>query len=414
MSNVAGFVPVEVLPHQMDFIRSRSTHCGLVAGFGAGKSRAATLKTIEKKKRYPGVDVAYYLPTYSLIKDIAFPNFEEMLKMQRIPYDLNQSDKAFHTPLGRIILRSYTNPSTIVGYEVGYSVIDEADIYAKAKMKQVLLKIAARNRTPLPDGAKNSVDFVSTPEGFQFMYEFFVKENTEEKDRELIRAKSNNNPYLPESYFEMLKDLYTEEQLAAYLGGEFVNLTQGTVYHKFDRQRNDTDREIRKGDVLHVGQDFNIGKMHSIIHVVSGLRAFAVGEIVDAFDTEDTISILKQRYPKHQIVIYPDASGDNRSTSSSTSDIKLFRKAGFKIKKNSSNPRVRDRINTMNGGFLNADGKISYYVNTFACPTYTEALEQLSYKNSVPDKTTGLDHPTDAGGYFFYKFKKSKTTRIHA
>jgi hypothetical protein len=40
-------------------------------------------------------------------------------------------------------------------------------------------------------------------------------------------------------------------------------------------------------------------------------------------------------------------------------------------------------------------------VNTDACPHYVEALEKQAYNsNGEPDKTTGMDHPIDAGGYF--------------
>jgi len=51
---------VNVLEHQRDFIESLNPTTGLVAGFGAGKSYAGTLKTIIKKLQYPTVKVAYY------------------------------------------------------------------------------------------------------------------------------------------------------------------------------------------------------------------------------------------------------------------------------------------------------------------------------------------------------------------
>ena len=77
---------IELYPHQDDFIYSEAVHTGLVAGYGAGKSYAGTFKAVKKKLQYPGIDVAYYLPTYPLIKDIAFPRFEELLTNQGIPY----------------------------------------------------------------------------------------------------------------------------------------------------------------------------------------------------------------------------------------------------------------------------------------------------------------------------------------
>lgn len=403
---------IEVLEHQMKFIDSNATHTGLVGGFGSGKSKAGTLKTIEKKKRYPNVNVAYYLPTYSLIKDIAFPNFKEVLDIMEIPYKLHETDKEFVTPLGKIILRSMDKPDTIIGYEVGYSLIDEADILPKKKMRDVFIKIVARNRKSLPDGSPNSIDMVSTPEGFKFLYDFFVKEKKD--NRELIKAKTSDNPFLPESYIETLLEVYNEQELQAYLDGEFVNLTSGTVYHCFDRKRNHSNREIQPKDILHVGMDFNITKMSAVIHVTDGKKVTAVEEVTGAYDTAAMIDILNERYSNHKIIVYPDASGENRKTNASDTDISLLKKAKFKVIKSSKNPRVRDRITTVNAGFLNAKGETNYYVNTLNCSDYTEALEKLAYKKGLPDKESGFDHVTDAGGYGYYQIKNTTSSvRIH-
>ena len=402
-----------LMPHQDDFLYSTSTHTGLVGGFGCGKSFIGVLKTVSKKMEYPGIDVAYYLPTYTLIKDIAFPKFKEILNNQNISYTLNQTDKEFTTPFGRIILRSTSNPELIVGYEVGYSVIDEADIPAQKIMEQAFVNIVARNRKPLPDGTVNCTDFVSTPEGFKFLYNFFVKNKKD--NRTLIKGRTRDNKHLPTSYIETLKEIYTEQQLEAYLEGEFVNLTSGTVYHAFDRKRNHSDREIQPKDILHVGMDFNITKMSAVIHVTDSNIITAVEEVTGAYDTADMIQVLKERYPKQRIVVYPDASGENRKTNASDTDISLLRKAKFKINKSNSNPRVRDRITAVNAGFLNAKGESTYMVNTYNCPEYTEALEKLPYKNGIPDKESGFDHVTDGGGYAFYQMKKGKsTTRMKA
>ncbi len=405
-------IDIKVLPHQIDFINSNATHTGIVGGFGSGKSKAGTLKTIEKKKQYPGINVAYYLPTYPLIKDIAFPNFKEVLDIMGIPYVLKETDKEFITPFGKIILRSMDKPDTIVGYEVGYSLIDEADILSKKKMRNVFVKIAARNRKPLPNGDGNCIDMVSTPEGFKFLYDFFVRET--KPNRTLIKAKTKDNPFLPESYIQTLMDIYSEQELEAYLGGEFVNLNTGTVYHTFNRKVNHSDREIKPNDVLHVGMDFNITNMSATIRVTDGKNSTAADEVTGAYDTADMIRILKYRYPKHRIVVYPDASGNARNTAGD-SDIKLLKKARFVVRVGKSNPSVRDRITVVNGSFKNANAETTNYVNTNNCPELTEAYERLPYKNGVPDKESGFDHITDADGYCVYNIKNtSSSTSINA
>lgn len=397
---------INLLEHQAEFINSNVRHTGLVGGFRSGKSHAGVWKTITKKVAMPSIDVAYYLPTYPLIKDIAFPKFSEALDSINMPYTVNKSDKDIITPYGRIICRSMDNPDTIIGYEVGYSLVDEADILPTDKMQNAMVKILSRNSMVTPDGI-NATDFVSTPEGFKFLYKFFVKEDSDNK--KLIRANTRSNPFISDSYVQSLMDEYTPELLQAYLDGEFVNLSSGNVYRNFDRELNHSDRVVKENDVLHIGMDFNITKMSAIVHVIDGDYKIAVDEFTDVYDTFEMINTIKDKYNKHKIVIYPDASGSNRK-SNGKSDIQLLKDERWTIRKPSKNPFVRDRVNAMNMAFCNNDQVRTYLVNTNNCPRYTESLEQQTYKNGEPDKQGGFDHTNDAGGYFIHKQGKSKYT----
>ncbi len=396
---------MDLLEHQAEFIESDAIHTGLVGGFRSGKSFAGCLKTVLKKTSYPGINVAYYLPTYGLIRDIAYPLISEILDKINIDFRLNKSDHEFITDYGKIILRSLDNPDTIIGYEVGYSCIDEADILSKKHMQEAFIKVIARLSKPLPDGKKNSLDFVSTPEGFKFLYSFFVKEA--HPDKVLIRAKTHNNPFISESYIETLKMSYSPQQLEAYLNGEFVNLTSGTVYHRFKRDVNCTDREIKADDILHIGMDFNVTKMNAVVHVIEEGKFYAVDEIVNGFDTNDVCQLIQTKYPGHRIIVYPDASGNNRS-SSGKSDIDIIRSFGFMVRKPLKNPFVKDRVTAVNMAFCDSNDFAKYFININKCPTFTEAIESQAYKNGEPDKSTGYDHITEAAGYFVYQNNKKQ------
>ncbi|MEJ8604623.1 phage terminase large subunit [Riemerella anatipestifer] len=399
-----------LLKHQDEFVKSNYRHTGLVAGFGSGKSHAGITKSVIKKLMYNGIDVAYYLPTYPLVKDIAFPKFSEILSNLGIPFKLNRSDKEFHLPNGRIILRTMDNPDLIVGYEVGYSLIDEADVLPKDKMQEVYTKIVARNRKALPNGEKNSLDFVSTPEGFKFLYDFFIKKPSPNKL--LIKGKTADNPFLPDDYIPSLLETYSDEKILAYLEGEFVNLTSGNVYRNYNRQDNSTRRVVKAGDVLHIGMDFNITKMNAVVHIQEDKKHYAVDEFVNAYDTQEICELIKRKYPNHKIIVYPDSAGSSRSTSGK-SDHDIIRSFGFTIRGMVKNPAVKDRVNAMNLAFKNNKQEISYYVNDEQCPNYSEALERQTYKNGEPDKTSGFDHITEAGGYYIYQATgKTITYRI--
>ena len=55
----------------------------------------------------------------------------------------------------------------------------------------------------------------------------------------------------------------------------------------------------------------------------------------------------------------------------------------------------------MNVAFCNSSNERSYLVNSDMCPEYADCLEQQIWgPNGEPDKTAGVDHANDAGGYF--------------
>lgn len=395
---------IGLLSSQIEFVNSKAMHTGFVAGFGSGKSMVGTFKTILKKIQFRNYSVAYYLPTYGLIRDIAFPKFTELLNKLELTYTINKTDKEIIIKdYGSIILRSMDNPETIVGYEVAYSCIDEADIIPQLKMSEIFINVIARNRSLLPNNELNCTDIVSSPNGFGWLYHFFVKNASDNKF--LIKAKTTDNPYLPDGYIKTLMETYDAQQLEAYINGEFVNLTAGSVYKDYDRKRCHTNREVQKHDKLSIGLDFNITKMAAVVHVIEGGKYYAVDELVNVYDTETMIRLLKDKYEGHHITIYPDASGKSRN-SSGKSDVQLLIEAGFAIRAPGKNPFVRDRVNAMNAAFRNGQ----YFVNSFHCPEYTAALEQISYRNGEPDKTSGLDHICDSGGYFLYMVSRISFT----
>lgn len=388
-------VKIKVFSHQIKFINSYAPSTGLIAGFGAGKSWAGTAKCIERLKQFH-TDIGYYLPTYQLIKDIAFKNFTEQLANHNIPFSLHETDKVFKTPLGDIYLRSIDKPQSIIGYQTGYALIDEADIPPKDKTEKAYKAIVARNRLTLPYGYENATDMVSTPEGFKFLYEYYVKNSNDR--RVIIQANTLDNTTLPQSYIDNLYDTYPAEQLDAYMRGQFVNLSSGTVYKYYNREIHDTDVEVTKNEALHIGMDFNVNNMSAVVHLKRGKILYAVDEFTSYEDTRELCKAIRYRYPNSRILVYPDASGGNRSTNSSESDIDIIKSFRYTVKANKKNPFVKDRINVMNNAFE----KKTYFVNSSKCPEYSDALMQLPYKNGKPDKDSGFDHITDAGGYFVY------------
>ena len=132
---------------QKEFATSKEPFPAFVGGFGSGKTAAGIARALGLKAHFRDCDVAYYLPTYSLIEDIAFRRFPELLERKGYAYTLNKSSAYIEFPKGdRIIFRSMERPERIVGYEVAHSIADELDTLPTEKARDVWNKIIARNR----------------------------------------------------------------------------------------------------------------------------------------------------------------------------------------------------------------------------------------------------------------------------
>ena len=400
---------------QKAFATSKEPYPAFIGGLGSGKTAAAIARAMALKSHFPECDIAYYLPTYPLIEDIAFRRFPELLERKGYAYTLNKTSAYIEFPnAGRIIFRTMENPQRIVGYEVAHSIVDELDTLPIEKARDAWNKIIARNRQKC--SMPNTVAVATTPEGFRFVYERWQKNPA--KGYVMFKAKTSDNASnLPEGYIDNLKASYPSNLLSAYLDGEFVNLTSGSIYHEFDRQLNASKETIISNEPIHVGMDFNVGNMSASIWVLRDGNPHAVDELTGVYDTPAMAEILKERYQGHAIYVYPDASGNARKTNNaSTSDIAILRQAGFTVLVNSVNPAVKDRILSFNAMILSGSER-KLFVNADKCPGLVEALEKQCYdKNGEPDKHSGLDHIVDAAGYFIaYKFpirKGFKTVQV--
>jgi hypothetical protein len=394
---------------QYDFISAEDQFPALVAGFGAGKTHAGVWRAITKKLAYPKQNVAYYLPTYDLVSRTGFPRFSEIFEEIKIPFKLNKNEAVIDVAgCGQVIFRTMDTPARIVSFEVADSICDELDTLPIEKAREVWIKVISRNRQKKPDGALNTVGCVTTPEGFRFVYDRWVKNRAD--GYRLIKATTQSNAAnLPAGYIDSLRTSYPSNLLAAYLGGEFVNLTAGSVYPAFDRVLNFTNECIQPGEPLHIGMDFNVSHGAAAVHVIRDGKPFALNELTGVFDTPAMIGLIQKRFAGHAIFIYPDASGGNRkSNNASESDLSLLRQARFTVCNNPANPAVKDRILSM-GRIIEAR---DYRINPDTCPALVEGLEKQPYnKHGEPDKTGGLDHILDAAGYFItYKFPLVKRT----
>ena len=416
-------MPLNLNYPQAEFMSTTTPFSGFVGGYRSGKTFIGCVKLWKLAAAHPGIKLGYFAPTYPQVRDIFYDTIEEVGNEfsdhagMPCTVDINKSEHTVKLIIGgnvyaTVKCRSMEHPHRIVGFDISHALVDEIDCMKKEKADAAWKKIVARMSSVRDDYTVNTVDFTTTPEGFNWMYDFFVKQLREKpelrKFYSLVKASTlKNRKNLPADYIDKLYATYPSNLVDAYVNGDFVNLTSGGVYTCYDRKLNNTDRTVKDCDHLHIGMDFNVGKMSAIVHVedvVDGVKiTSAVDEFMGLLDTPVMIKAIENKYPNHRITIYPDASGQNRkSSNASETDISQLKKS-FRVNARTRNPFVKDRIASVQGMLCNAIGERRYFINDVTAPETCESLEQQIYnKQGEPDKSHDNDHPNDALGYYIH------------
>tara|TARA_R100000231_G_scaffold73384_2_gene57519 strand:+ start:7994 stop:9334 length:1341 start_codon:yes stop_codon:yes gene_type:complete len=392
---------------QLDFVNDEDTEIiGLSAGYGAGKTRSLCAKAVQLAIRNQGYTGAVMEPTAPLIRDIWQNDFETFLESYGIPYTLRQSplpEYSLHLPEGesKILCRSFENWSRIIGLNLAWVLADEIDTVAPSIADRAFPRILARLRS----GNQRQFGVASTPEGFRWMYNTFASNDSKNKtDRRLIKMRTYDNPHLPADFISRLEDNYEAGLLQAYLNGEFCNITTGVVYSRFDRSTHVIEEKPNiENEPLRIGIDFNIGNTNAVVAVAFGDSMTVFDEITASYDTDSLAKEIKIKYPFNKIYVYPDASGGNRSTNATKTDIQILESYGFINQSASSNPPVRDRVNSVQRLFEDGKGKTRLKIH-YSAKKLIECLELQSYtEKGEPDKEAGYDHLVDSLGYICWR-----------
>jgi len=308
-----------------------------------------------------------------------------------------------HLPGGdtKILCRSFENWSRIIGLNLAWVLADEIDTVTPSIANKAFPKILGRLRS----GNVRQFAAASTPEGFRWMWTTFGSDEAKARpDRHLIKMRTADNPHLPPDFIERLQANYDPSLLRAYLDGEFVNLTTGQVYDRFDRNKHCiANPPNTTSESLRVGIDFNVGNMSAIIAVRLGSSLLIIDEISGAHDTDALAQEIIRRYPDRCIYAYPDASGGNRSTNATQTDIAILESYGMANQSPRANPPVRDRVAAVQALLENGKGEVRLQIaNT--CKRLIECLELQCYtEKGDPDKDAGFDHMNDALGYLVWR-----------
>ena len=397
--------PSNYFPAQWDFLTNKKNARikAYVGGFGSGKTFSFLTETfinlIGKKNKDGKSNGLILYPTYNLADSVFVEPFREILERNGVPYTYNISQHRFKTVYGNIQIYQTRYPQRIVGASYTYCGIDELDIETFKVAETTVQKALGRLR-----GCDDAELYITTtPEGFGYTWHLMVEEYND--DKLLVHGKTTDNPYLPESYIQSLKDNYDDKLLEAYINGNFVNLTQGATYYGFDRELHTGEYKYNPSLPIRVGMDYNCDPLSSTIsQILPNGKVQVIKEITlthggdGDLPTQRMCDVIRDMYPNNRYYSYPDATGSSKHSSAAFSDISIIRKNGFIVNVAHINPRVINRLNAVNNQFSKNNIGIDK-----GCKLLIKDLEQVTNKEGtreIDKSNKNLSHLSDAFGYF--------------
>ena len=380
-----------MLPHQCAFWELPNFVKLLVGGYGCGKTRIGALRSIWSSYVNAPIPHLYVSPTYKQARKTVIVSIKELLDHAEIAYDYNKTNHEFYMPgwNATIWIASGDEPESLKGPNLATAGIDEPFI-----MNEEILNVVL-SRLRHPDAKHRELFLTGTPEQLNWGYE--LAQNTDGRyDLGTVVARTADNTHLPAQFVKMLEKAFDEKQRAAYMNGEFVNLTAGRVYKYFDRSM---IAEGGPSSTLRAGIDFNVDNMTAEIFSITpdGVVWFLDEIQFDNSTTYELADRLQERYPG--ITVFPDPAGRARKSSSDVTDFTILRDKGFTVEARPVHPPVRSRVNAVNK--LMREGRLRI---SSRCPRLVKDFELVSWKNGEIDKSNdALTHASDAAGYAIEK-----------
>lgn len=391
-------ININLLEYQHEFLSSKSKEALLLGGIGSGKTFTGAHFAISMAGMFPRSKGLITANTYSQLMNATVETLIGELEANSIPYKSVLSGAKKHitiagsAPMFLYSLEKYDN---IRGIEAGWAWNDESLFCSKEEAFKVVRGRLRDKNGPL------LIRHTSSPNGYNWGYDKFENMDGSNKTDKihLIRAKTKENTFLPDGYYEDLLEDYggSDNPLAQQeLDGQFVDMQAGAVYWAFDRDVHIQPCEFNKNFPIYVGIDFNISNMTAtLVQYIDG-RFYVCKEIVLEYSGANTDSmatkICKEFKEDYRIIMIPDSTGKALKTSArGKTDIEILESYGLEVKR-TRNPFIRDRQNC-----LNIHLKKNNIIVDPSCKTLIKEMGILSSREKEGDKahvSVGLGYTT--------------------
>lgn len=367
------------------------------AGRRFGKSWLAGAEIMNEALNNPNKTVIYIAPTLTMARNIMWDTWiKNHIPSEYIVHKNEQLMIMTFANGSKLYCLSAEHPDRLRGLAADFLIVDECAMIDDDFYDVVKPLLADRHH----DG---KALYISTPQGYNWFYDLFVKGKKNPLTWDCFQFTTldggNVTPeQLEEDRQTMSPKMFAQEYLASF------ETVADRVYYSFDRDLNHCtiDDTWGEGDI-HVGMDFNVKPMTAVISVLERGNLYIFDEIYTqtASNTQEVCDMIKNKYPKATVYVYPDPTGHRFQTNAPVgqTDFSILQKNGFLVCAPSHPYSSKDKWNTVNTALCNAIGQRHVFINSDACPELKKSWEGYAFKDGVPDKNSGLDHISDAAAY---------------
>lgn len=379
-----------------------------ICGRRFGKTYLA-IREICYHAREPNQEVWYLTTSYRAAKMICWRPLKAKLLDLRWVKKINEAELSILLKNGTTIsLKGAEDYDRLRGAALSYIVLDEVSTIPPAAWTEVI-------RPALADREGKAL-FIGTPMGKNnWSYDLYNQAESQPAVWRSWQFTTLDGGRVSAEEIEQARADMSERQFRQEFLATWEDAASRVAW-SFSRERN--VKELADPDLkqLHIGCDFNVSPVTATVGVRDGEDLYIIDEIVMFnSNTTELAQEIQNRYPRSNIICYPDPAGSASSTKANgMTDHIILQNHGFAVKAPHRHDPVRDRINIINARFRGADNHTHLYISK-KCKYTIESMEKYTFKEGtqVPDKGT-YDHIFDALSYctaYLYPLKRIGATQ---
>lgn len=407
----------------------------LSGSVGSAKSILAAHLVVAHCLKYPGAQVLFGRRSLPDLKETIFQTTVDHLEgskglVENKHYWIKYNTAKIHFCNGsRILSRSWADKKykKFRSLTLSMAVIEELtenDDKDSEAYREISLRVGR-----LPHVPQSLMISCTNPDGpDHWVYKRFIARK--HKRRKVFYSRTDQNPFLPKSYIEGIKEDLDPKMVRRMVFGEWLHITGETVYYQYSPENFiDKTYKVKPHLPIWVVFDFNIGIGKPLSSAVmqfdddGTLHIFGEAVVEGLRTAQNCETLAEKGYLSHPnpYIVSGDANGKNRDTRNNRSDYDIIKHffgtykendIDFDMKVPLSNPPIKKRHNTVNAYCLNANNKRRLFVYKEA-PTADEGLRLTKLKDGsyIEDDTKPYQHITTAIGYGImrYEVEKRKT-----